>query len=295
MEWVETTGRTVEEAIDSALDMLRVDKSEIEFEVVEDAKVGLFGKTKREARIRARVKPSVPRSKDAGRNRNRRRKEQRPTAPRSSAGSDSSLNESNDIVESNNERQDGARRGGTRMSKDQTSYEAVEEEDSASVVEQAGAAQEFLAGLMREFQVPGQIAVESIEDDTISVQITGDANLGLLIGPKGLVMTAVQDLTRAAVQNRFKRANARLHLDIDHFRDRRRSALERFARRVAEEVLATGQQKAMDPMSSADRKVVHDALSEFEGIATRSEGREPKRRVVIAIAEVEENVVSEVQ
>ncbi len=292
MEWVETTGRTVDEAIDSALDMLRVDRSEIEFEVVEDAKVGIFGKTKREARIRARVKPSVPRSKDAGRNRNRRRKEQRPGGPRTPSGSDSSLNESN-IVESNNERQEGARRGGTRMSKDQTSLEVVEEEDSASVVEQAGAAQEFLAGLMREFQVPGQIAVESIEDDTISVQITGDANLGLLIGPKGLVMSAVQDLTRAAVQNRFKRANARLHLDIDHFRDRRRSALERFARRVAEEVLATGVQKAMDPMSSADRKVVHDALSEFEGIATRSEGREPKRRVVIAVAEVEENVVTE--
>jgi spoIIIJ-associated protein len=292
MEWVETTGRTVEEAIDSALDMLRVDRSEIEFEVVEDAKVGLFGKTKREARIRARVKPSVPRSKDAGRNRNRRRKEQRPGGPRTPSGSDSSLNESN-IVESNNERQEGARRGGTRMSKDQTSLEVVEEGDSASVVEQAGAAQEFLAGLMREFQVPGQIAVESIEDDTISVQITGDANLGLLIGPKGLVMSAVQDLTRAAVQNRFQRANSRLHLDIDHFRDRRRSALERFARRVAEEVLATGVQKAMDPMSSADRKVVHDALSEFDGIATRSEGREPKRRVVIAVAEVEENVVSE--
>lgn len=179
------------------------------------------------------------------------------------------------------------------MSKEQTSYEAVEEEDSASVVEQAGAAQEFLAGLMREFQVPGQIAVESIEDDTISVQITGDANLGLLIGPKGLVMSAVQDLTRAAVQNRFKRANARLHLDIDHFRDRRRSALERFARRVAEEVLATGVQKAMDPMSSSDRKVVHDALSEFEGIATRSEGREPKRRVVVAVAEAEDTLASE--
>lgn len=292
MEWVETTGRTVEEAIDSALDMLRVDRSEIEFEVVEDAKVGLFGKTKREARIRARVKPSIPRSKDAGRNRNRRRKEQRPAGQGTPSGSDSSLKESN-IIESNNERPEGSRREGTRMSNEQTSFEVVEEEDSASVVEQAGAAQEFLAGLMREFQVPGQIAVESIEDDTISVQITGDANLGLLIGPKGLVMSAVQDLTRAAVQNRFKRANARLHLDIDHFRDRRRSALERFARRVAEEVLATGLQKAMDPMSSADRKVVHDALGEFEGIATRSEGREPKRRVVIALAVAEENVVSE--
>ncbi|MDA8196297.1 MAG: Jag N-terminal domain-containing protein [Actinomycetota bacterium] len=283
MEWVETTGRTVEEAVEGALELLRVDRSEIEFEVVEDAKVGIFGKTKREARVRARVKPSVPRSKDAGKNRNRRRKDSRPTGQRSSIGNDASLSES-DAVEISSERQEGVRRGGTRVSNDQTSYEAIEEDDSASVVEQAGAAQEFLAGLMREFQVPGQIAVDSIEDETISVQITGDANLGLLIGPKGLVMAAVQDLTRAAVQNRFKRANARLHIDIDHFRDRRRSALERFARRVAEEVLATGVQKAMDPMSSADRKVVHDALNEFEGIATRSEGREPKRRVVIAIA-----------
>ena len=72
MEWVETTGRTVEDAKEAALDQLGVDESDAEFEVLEEARAGLFGRLRGEARVRARVRPTAPRAKDDRRDRRRR-------------------------------------------------------------------------------------------------------------------------------------------------------------------------------------------------------------------------------
>ena len=77
MEWVETTGRTIEDAKEAALDQLGVDESDAEFEVVEEPRAGLFGRLRSEARVRARVRPTAPRAKDDRRDRRRRRARQR--------------------------------------------------------------------------------------------------------------------------------------------------------------------------------------------------------------------------
>src|SRR5689334_5774948 len=73
MEWVETTGKTVEEALEAALDQLGVDAADAEYEVLEEAKTGLFGRLRTEARVRARVRPTTPRPKDERRNRGGRK------------------------------------------------------------------------------------------------------------------------------------------------------------------------------------------------------------------------------
>src|SRR6476619_6766956 len=75
MEWVETTGKTVEEAKEAALDQLGVHEDDAEFEVVEEPRTGLFGRTRGEARVRARVRPTAPRAKTERGNRRRRRPE----------------------------------------------------------------------------------------------------------------------------------------------------------------------------------------------------------------------------
>src|SRR6516164_9952319 len=74
MEWVETTGRSIEEAKDAALDRLGVDETEAEFEIVDQPRFGLFGRLRSEARIRARVRPTAPRPKQDRRDRRRRRR-----------------------------------------------------------------------------------------------------------------------------------------------------------------------------------------------------------------------------
>src|SRR6478736_8514044 len=72
MQWVETTGRTIEDAKEAALDQLGIDESEAEFEVIEEPKTGLFGRPRGEARIRARVVPKAPRPKQERRPRRQR-------------------------------------------------------------------------------------------------------------------------------------------------------------------------------------------------------------------------------
>jgi spoIIIJ-associated protein len=103
-----------------------------------------------------------------------------------------------------------------------------------------------------------------------------------LVGQKGVTLQAVQELVRSMVQRRFVgQTHARVRLDVAGYRARRKVALERFAREVAESVKANGVAKALDPMGSADRKVVHDAVNEIEGVSTASEGEDAARRVVI--------------
>ncbi|HEY3484626.1 MAG TPA: R3H domain-containing nucleic acid-binding protein, partial [Ilumatobacteraceae bacterium] len=109
-------------------------------------------------------------------------------------------------------------------------------------------------------------------------------DLGLLIGPGGRTLLAVQDLARVAAQRRLGDHDTRLRVDVAGYRERRREALERFARSVAAQVIETGSARALEPMPSADRKVVHDVLTSVEGVASHSEGDDPSRRVVITPA-----------
>lgn len=278
MEWVETTGKDIREALTAALDLLGVDESDIEYEVIEEAKQGLFGRLKREARIRARVKPSIPRPKD-----NRRPRRQRERAPRRNEGATAEKQERRPAQrEVQSERP--SRKAPTKVVEDKVEDSNTQVE-TVPLVEQAGAAQSFLAGLMREFQIPGQVSVQHIEDDNITVAVTGDSNYGLLIGPKGLVMSSIQELTRASVQNKYRRANGRVFVDIGGFREKRRASLERFAIKVAEEVISSGVSRTLEPMNSADRKVVHDAMAGIDGVSTRSEGQEPRRYIVVSVGE----------
>jgi spoIIIJ-associated protein len=108
------------------------------------------------------------------------------------------------------------------------------------------------------------------------------SELGLLVGQKGVTLQAVQELVRSMVQRRFVgQSHARVRVDVAGYRARRKEALERFATSVAESVKESGVAKALDPMGSADRKVVHDVVNDIEGVVTVSEGEDDARRVVI--------------
>jgi len=145
-------------------------------------------------------------------------------------------------------------------------------------------AKEFLGGLAEAFGVEAAVSSERIDDYLDEAQLTG-TDLGMLIGPKAVTLEAVQELTRVVAQRRSGgRGEARLRVDIGGYRKRRRGALERFARAQAEEVLSSGAQKVLEPMNSADRKVVHDTVGTLDGVRTLSEGEEPRRRVVIVPA-----------
>jgi len=124
------------------------------------------------------------------------------------------------------------------------------------------------------------------EGDELDVEIEG-SNLGVLIGPRGSTLLAVQDLVRVVSQRRIGDHDTRLRVDINGYREKRRAALARFALQQADEAVANGEARALEPMPSADRKVIHDALVGRTDVTTHSEGEDPARRVVIVPASVE--------
>ncbi len=149
-----------------------------------------------------------------------------------------------------------------------------------SVQEQAKVAEDFTRGLVEAFGADADVAVEVDDEGGVLVNVTG-RDLGLLVGPRGATVQAVQELVRTIVQRETEGHGTRINVDVAGYRARRREALGRFATELAEKVLETGREQALEPMSAADRKVVHDAIAVIEGVSTASEGEDPRRRVVV--------------
>jgi spoIIIJ-associated protein len=266
MEWVETTGKSVEEAKSIALDRLGVADEDAEFEILDEPKPGLFGRVRGEARVRARVKPKSPRAKNDRRDRGRRSEQ----GPRDGGATRQKPQKQEKKMSDNNENPRRERADGP----------------PANPAEVAAQAEKFLLGLAN--ALGSSATAESvIEGDDIEVHLHG-AELGLLVGPRGSTLQAVQDITRVVAQRRMGDHDTRLRIDVGGYRAKRKEALGRFVNQVADEVVSTGTPRALEAMPSPDRKIVHDALNGRTDIATHSEGEDPHRRVVITPANTTE-------
>ena len=288
MEWVEITGRTVDEAKEAALDQLGVDTEDAEFEVLEEPKQGLFGRVRGQARVRARIRPTRPRPKVERRDRRRRGGSNGGSSKGAAEETTASSSDDGDDTETPAEAQPSStgkrparRRGASAAPTPTEQGDGPVSENDVDLDAHTAIVQEFLTGLVGAFGLDATVERDDIDDDTTEVRVEG-ADLGLLVGPKGNTLTAIQELSRTVVHRRVPgTAAGRVRLDVAGYRQRRREALERFAQSVAEQVVASGVQKALEPMNPADRKVVHDTVNEIDGVSTISEGEEPRRRVVI--------------
>jgi spoIIIJ-associated protein len=312
MEWVETTGRTVADALDAALDQLGVDEDDVEYELIQEPKSGLLGR--REARIRARVKP-ISREKPGGDRRRRKSREGGPGAGRGArnrsgrgagrsgakrpeggagapqvaptAGTDETPVAAAGSTGARRRRRGGRGGSGNRPATRSAGSPDVQEdrvsETMVTVEEQADAAADFTRGLVVAFGYDAEVNTRREDEDTVIVDVSG-TDLGLLVGPKGATLHAIEELVRTAVQRQTEGHGARIHVDVGGYRAKRRAALGQFAIGVAEEVRASGEGRALEPMSASDRKAVHDAVADLAGVATTSEGEDPRRRVVISPA-----------
>jgi spoIIIJ-associated protein len=108
-----------------------------------------------------------------------------------------------------------------------------------------------------------------------------------------VTVDALQELTRTAVQHRSDEHAGRIHVDVAGYRARRAAALQDFARRVANEVLTSGEAQALEPMNAVDRKAVHDAIGEVVGVSTGSEGEDPRRYVMIRPAAQDDSLAGD--
>lgn len=287
MDWVETTGRSLDEAKEAALDQLGVAEDEADFEVLEEPQRGLFGRIRGEARVKARVRPIQPRPK-VERKRPQRRRKGEPGAGRASRGprkGSPKPSEGNKTTGGDKPGRADQRSGGRRRAEQGHQAQPKSKEgkpmSEISLEEQGAIVEEFVGGLVEAFGLDGDLELVMVDDETAEVKVSG-SDLGLLIGPRGQTLQAIQSLSRTVVQRHSEgERQGRVNVDVGGYRERRKAALEEFARQVAEEVLATGAEKALEPMGATDRKIVHDAVGDVEGVSTVSEGEDPERRVVI--------------
>jgi spoIIIJ-associated protein len=365
VEWVEVAGKTVEEATEQALDQLGVGPGDAEVIVVNEPKMGLFGRVRVEARVRARVRPVGARPK---RERSRRggrsgqgsrqgggerssssgsrsggrtptggaRASATATAPvpvpaaspgpgeaddDATGGSDgangtqSGRNSENGsagtgtgtsrsarrrrnrskasaggAAGTGSRSRDGSRNGSTAEpssakapQRGNEPKETVDMAEGMTLEEQGEIGRAFLVGLLAEYGLEATVESRLLDEETVEIAANGD-DLGTLVGPRGSTLAALQDLTRAVVQRQCPSRTDRILVDVAGYRERRSAALKRFSVQIAEEVLSSGQEKALEAMSPADRKAVHDAVNEMAGVVTRSEGEDPNRFIVIAPA-----------
>ena len=142
------------------------------------------------------------------------------------------------------------------------------------------AAREFLGKILETLELDNIVEME-LENNTLNVNVNGDENrLGILIGKRGVTLDSIQYILNLIVNKKSSRY-IRVNLDSSGYRDKRKKTLENLAGKMANKVLKTGRSIKLEPMNSYERKIIHTALQDFEGVLTHSEGKDPFRKVVI--------------
>ena len=151
--------------------------------------------------------------------------------------------------------------------------------------DQAEVAAEFIEELLEKMDLDADVETNFEEDhNRMYIEIWapegGEEEMGLLIGHHGQVLEALQELTRIVV-SQSTGERCMVTVDVEDYQKRRRSRLVSKARDAAKRVERSGKPERMEPMNPYDRKIVHDAVADIDGLESESEGEEPNRRVVI--------------
>jgi spoIIIJ-associated protein len=272
---IEVKAKTVDLAVEAAMQELGVaEREDVEVEVVTDAVKGFLGMGGQDAVVRVR--------KRAGkRRRNRKRKGERSYEPAQGTG-----NERNRQQERSRSGKNGGNRPDNRGAKPRTEGKHTRTESkvsddrpSLSIEEQATVTREFLEGLVDAYGLEGSVTTR-IEDDVIVADVEGDQTEAM-VGVRGSVRSAIHELARTVLQ-RYSQDTARLRLDIAGYAERRRKALSIYAGQLIEQLMEEGGEIMLEPMSPADRKVIHDVAAEHGGVTSYSEGEPPRRYVVLS-------------
>jgi spoIIIJ-associated protein len=292
MEWVEVTGTTVDVAVEAAVTELGLESvDQAEVEVIQEGKAGFLGVGARLAIVKVSRKPRKRNrrnrrgSKDSSNDGQQKKtpEKQRKTPEKQKSGNAAGSRNGKGSRPSNKKKPVESKENGSskerRAMDSKATAEPKKDKPETSIEDQAKVAEDFLSGLLKSFGLEGEIQTR-IEDDVLYLDLVGEQTEAL-VGPKGATMYAVLELTRTTVQ-RHTFGAPRMRIDIAGYGARRREALTIYTAKLVEQVKENGGEAMMEPMNAADRKVIHDAAAEFDGVKTYSEGEDPRRAVVIA-------------
>ena len=251
------TAAALDDAKQKAADAFGVPVSEISFKVLEEPKRsllgGLFGK-KEEYRIEANYTPAAVAEPEA--------EETAETAEP-------------EIAEPETEEAEVA--ADEEIAAEDAEFSAKSAVSPELMLEKMQAGASYLEQVLAKL-APG-VQCEGRLENGISFELTGE-NAGSLIGRRGDTLDALQYLT-SMIANRGDKDYVRLTIDTCGYRDKRRKALQELAQRISKSVLRTGRSVALEPMNPYERRIIHSAVTEIEGVSSHSIGEEPNRKVII--------------
>lgn len=253
------TASSVEEAKAAAAAAFGVSESEITFNVIEEPKKGLFGKLKGEAKVEAEYQaPAAAPVAD-------------PVAVEAAPAPVAEEAPAPAVQQA----EEAAAEEPAADPADRTLSEAEQRKTDAAVA--------YIKEILVQMGIENIGVVATPAESGINIELTGDG-FSELIGKKGDLLDALQYLS-SLVCNKIDREYFRITTDCGGFRARRKAQLERLAHKLANNVKRNGRTHALEPMNPYERRIIHAAISEIEGVTSKSVGEEPYRKVVISSTE----------
>ncbi len=294
IKFIDVTGKTEDEAIQSALAQLKMDRDDVSVEILERAKAGFLGIGSAPARVRVsyddgKAEEVKPEAKPAAPKPEKKVESSAPKAvpmyapevlqKKESRASDKPRTERGDrpAREDRRERAPRAERAERPAPQPKVVVDLGEEcRDEKS--EQIRA---FLKGLLEHMDSAAEVKVYESEKGRYKVFLEGE-KLGALIGRRGETLDAIQQLTNYSINRGSEKNRARVQVDAENYREKREQSLERLAEKVAGKVTKYRRNVTLEPMNAYERHVIHTALQDTPGVTTFSIGTEPNRRVVVS-------------
>ncbi len=299
-----TTGKTIDLAIESALNQLGLDRDSVSVTVLQQAKTGFLGFGAQPAKVQVAYevpdpiveekKPEPPKSALGAASRSKPKKpavppvkkeqpapqpkkeqpapqpKKEPAPPAKKEPAPQEKKEPAEPKPPRPERRSEPRKPRSEPPKEYTPAEPGSVEEKI---------EQFLKGLLERMDSKAVPHCWKDEEGSYRVDLVGD-DLGYLIGRRGETLDAIQHLTNYTVNQQVE-GRIRVNVDAEHYRQKREDSLRRYARKKAQQVLKNRRRTTLEPMNAYERHIIHAALQDMENITTHSTGVEPNRRVVI--------------
>ena len=295
IKFIDVTGKTEDEAIQSALAQLKMDRDDVSVEILERAKAGFLGIGSAPARVRV--------SYDDGKAEEEVKPAPQPAAPKPEKKVESApkaaaplfapevLQKKGGSAERSEKSARAPREDRRERTKRAERAERAERPAPQPKVivdlgeechdEKSEQIRAFLKGLLEHMDSAAEIKVYESEKGRYKVFLEGE-KLGALIGRRGETLDAIQQLTNYSINRGSEKNRVRVQVDAENYREKREQSLERLADKVAGKVTKYRRNVTLEPMNAYERHVIHTALQDTPGVTTFSIGTEPNRRVVVS-------------
>ncbi len=273
-----STGKTIDLAIEAALNQLGMDRDSVSVQVLAQAKSGFLGIGATPAKVQVTYEapdpvPEAPKSALGSASRSKP-KAKKPAAPKQEEPKPEAPKAEPKKVEPKKE-----------APKAEPKKEAPKapKEPKVYAPAQPGSIEErievFLKGMLEHMGSQAVPHACKVDDTTYAVELVGE-DLGYLIGRRGDTLDAIQHLCNYSI-GRTVEGHIRINVDAEQYRQKREDSLRRYAQKKAQQVLKAHRRTTLEPMNAYERHVIHASLQDVDRITTYSVGSEPNRRVVI--------------